>query len=194
MANAMTQFILIRPGSTDYDQQGRIQGNLDIPLNEQGNHEVARAIDELKHQGIKVIYTCECAAARQTAEALATALGAKLKEMDNMRNLNHGLWQGMLIDEVKRKQPKVYRQWQEQPESVRPPAGETVSEARQRVATALQKIARKHKNDIVALVAPEPLASMFRVELQSGEIGDLWRASQEHGSWEVIDTVAASAR
>jgi len=194
LARAMTQFILVRPGSTDYDLQGRIQGDLDIPLNEQGNHEVARAIDELKHQGIKIIYTCECAAARQTAEALATALGAKLKELDNMRNLNHGLWQGMLIDEVKRRQPKVYRQWQEQPECVRPPNGETVSEARQRVAAALLKISRKHKDEVVAIVAPEPLASMFRAELLHGEVGDLWRASQEHGSWELIDTAAASAR
>lgn len=194
MANAMTQFILVRPGSTDYDQQGRIQGNLDIPLNELGNHEVAKTIDQLKHQGIAVIYCSECAAARQTAEALATALGAKLKEMDNMRNLNHGLWQGMLIDEVKRRQPKVYRQWQEQPESVRPPEGETISEARQRVTAFLHKISRKHKGEVVAIVAPEPLASMFRVELQQGEIGDLWRASQEHGSWEVIEPVAVSAR
>lgn len=190
----MAQFILVRPGSTDYDLQGRIQGDLDIPLNEQGNHEVARAIDALKHQGIKFIYSCECAAAQQTAEAISTALGAKLKELDNMRNLNHGLWQGMLIDEVKRRQPKVYRQWQEQPECVRPPNGETIAEARQRVAAALQRIARKHKEDVVAIVAPEPLASMFRAELMNGDVGDLWRASQEHGSWEVIAPAAAVAR
>jgi broad specificity phosphatase PhoE len=194
MATAMTQFILVRPGSTDYDQQGRIQGNLDIPLNEQGNTEVAKAIDELKHQGIRILYCCGCAAARQTAEALSTALGAKLKEMDNMQNLNHGLWQGMLIDEVKRKQPTVYRQWQEQPECMRPPGGETVGEARQRVKAAITKIARKHKDDVVALVVPEPLASMVRAELRSDELGDLWRATQDHGVWEVIDNAPATVR
>jgi probable phosphoglycerate mutase len=194
MATAMTQFILVRPGSTDYDQQGRIQGNLDIPLNEQGNTEVAKAIDELKHQGIRILYCCGCAAARQTAEALSTALGAKLKEMDNMQNLNHGLWQGMLIDEVKRKQPTVYRQWQEQPECMRPPGGETIGEARQRVKAAITKIARKHKDDVVGLVVPEPLASMVRAELRSDELGDLWRATQDHGVWEVIDNATATVR
>ena len=35
----------------------------------------------------------------------------------------------MLIDDVKRKQPKVYRQWQEQPEIICPPEGEMLSEA-----------------------------------------------------------------
>lgn len=194
MADAMTHFILIRPGSTDYDQQGRIQGNLDIPLNEQGNSEVAKAIDELKHQGIRILYCCGCSAARQTAEALSTALGVKLKEMDNMQNLNHGLWQGMLIDEVKRRQPTVYRQWQEQPECVRPPGGETVGEAQERVSAALAKISRKHKNEVVGLVVPEPLASMVRAKLRSDELGDLWRASQEHGSWELIDATPAATR
>ncbi len=194
MATAMAQFILIRPGSTDYDQQGRIQGNLDIPLNEQGNSEVAKTIDELKDQGIRILYCCGCAAARQTAEALSTALGVKLKEMDNMRNLNHGLWQGMLINEVKRRQPTVYRQWAEQPECVRPPCGETISEARQRVSAALAKISRKHKDDVVGVVVPEPLASMVRAELRSDELGDLWRASQERGSWEAIDVTPAPVR
>jgi broad specificity phosphatase PhoE len=194
MANAMTQFILVRPGSTDYDQQGRIQGNLDIPLNEQGNSEVAKAIDELKHQGIQILYCCGCSAARQTAEALSTALGVKLKEMDNMQNLNHGLWQGMLIDEVRRRQPTVYRQWQEQPECVRPPGGETIGEARERVRAALAKISRKHKDDVVGLIVPEPLASMVRSQLRSDELGDLWRATQDHGHWELIDMAPVPAR
>ncbi len=36
----MPHFVLIRPGSTDYDQQGRIQGTLDIPLDDQGAEQV----------------------------------------------------------------------------------------------------------------------------------------------------------
>ena len=42
--------------------------------------------------------------------------------------MNHGLWQGMIIDEVKRKQPKVYKQWQEHPENVCPPEGEMLAQ------------------------------------------------------------------
>ena len=48
----MLRIILIRPGSTDYDQEGRIQGTLDIPLNERGSAEVARVIEELRHEEI----------------------------------------------------------------------------------------------------------------------------------------------
>ncbi len=56
--------------------------------------------------------------------AISEALGLKLKKLDHMENLNQGLWQGVLIDDVRVKQPKVYRQWQEHPETVCPPEGE----------------------------------------------------------------------
>ena len=42
----MVQIALVRPGSTDYDIQGRIQGNLDIPLNEMGRKQAASAVDQ----------------------------------------------------------------------------------------------------------------------------------------------------
>ena len=85
-----------------------------------------------------------------------------MKTLDKLQNLDHGLWQGMLVSDVKTKQPKVYRQWQEQPETVCPPQGETLCTAKQRVQAALAKLLKKHKADgLVAIVVPEPLASVF---------------------------------
>ena len=71
----------------------------------------------------------------QTAEVIAKALGIKLKKIERLQNLNQGLWQGMLVEDVRHKQPKVYRQWQEQPENVCPPEGEMLSQADERVRT-----------------------------------------------------------
>jgi len=186
----MLRIVLIRPGSTDYDAQGRIQGTLDMPLNEHGATEVAQAVSELQSLPLEVIYAPDCQPALQTADAIAEALDVRRKRLDGMQNLNHGLWQGMLVDEVRKKQPKVYRQWQEQPESVRPPEGETLSEAEQRVRNCLIKLIKKHKEGVVALVAPEPLASIVRACLKQEELGDLWKASTEHGRWEVFEVSA----
>jgi len=182
----MLQIVLIRPGATDYDRQGRIQGALDIPLNEEGTGEVQRLAANLKDLGIESVYCSASESARQTAGAIAGALHVKLKEMKNMQNLNQGLWQGMLIDDVRRKQPKVYRQWQEQPETICPPDGETLGEAKQRVHEAIGKLLKKHRSGVVAMVVPEPLASLVRARLGPKELGDLWEAAAEHGSWEVI--------
>jgi probable phosphoglycerate mutase len=181
----MLQIILIRPGSTEYDQQGRIQGTLDIPLSEEGRHEVSRLIDELRGQPLDMIYATHCQAAQETGRAIAEALDVKLKKLNKMRNLDHGLWQGLLIEDVKTKQPRVYRQWQEQPETVCPPGGEMLSTAQGRVREAMARLVKKHKDGVVGLVAPEPLASLIGNVLRHHELGDLWKAAV-CCRWEII--------
>jgi phosphoserine phosphatase len=183
----MVRIILIRPGATEYVQQGRIQGVLEVPLSEEGAIEAARISTELAGLGMSVIYTSDSEHALQTAQAVAAPLEVKLKQLEGLRNLDHGLWQGLLVEEVKRKQPKVYRQWQDQPESICPPGGEMLSDAQERVRSAVAKLLKKHKTGTVGLVVPEPLASLVRAYLEQSEVGDLWQAVTQHGTWEVIE-------
>lgn len=191
----MLEVVLIRPGATEFDAEGRIQGTLDIPLSPAGMAEVDQLVRELQGRGIEVIYAPECQPAHDTAQAIGRALGLRVKRLDDMHNLDHGLWQGMRVDEVRRKQPKVYRQWQEQPDSVCPPQGEMLADARARVGRVLERIRRKHSEGSIGIVVPEPLASLVRQALVEAELGDLWQASGEHGRWEALRIgVEAAAR
>lgn len=183
----MVQIILIRPGATDYDDEQRIQGTLDIPLNAHGDAEVARVIDELSDRSIEAVYSPNCEPAFQTAETIAKALGLKHKKLGGLQNVNQGLWQGMKVEEVRRKHPKVYRQWQEQPESVCPPEGEMLEQAEKRMRVAMAKIIKKYKEGTVALVVPEPMASLVRRFADNSHLGDLWKTTAIHGRWEVYD-------
>lgn len=183
----MLQIILIRPGASDYVEQARIQGTLDVPLNEHGRTEVARLTQEIAKLGITVLYAPTCQPALATAEAIAKTLDIKLKKLHEMENLNHGLWQGMCIEEVKRKQPTVYRQWQEQPASVRPPDGETLAEAETRVDRGVEKLLKRHRSGVVGVVVPEPLATLVKVRLGKGKLGDLWQTAAGHGDWQLIE-------
>ena len=183
----MTRIILLRSGATDFDQEGRIKGTLDVPLNQQGNDQALRAAEELADEDIEVVYCSPCQPAEQTAELVAEELGVKAKPLANLQNLDHGLWQGKRIDEIKEKQRKVYRQWQDQPETVCPPGGEMLGEAQARVKAALDKLIKKHKNRVVALVAPEPLISLVRNYLEQSQLGDLWECICECGSWSSVE-------
>ncbi|HEX3601819.1 MAG TPA: histidine phosphatase family protein [Lacipirellulaceae bacterium] len=190
----MVQLLLIRPGITEYDQQGRVQGTLNIPLSEDGRQEVETMIDELRGQPIVAIYAGPNQSAEQTAESFGQALDLKVKTVDKFENLDHGLWQGMLVADVKAKQPKVYRQWQEQPENVCPPQGETLSAAKQRVSAAITKLIKKHKADgVFAVVVPEPLASVVRNVVRHDAWGDLWRSATEMPRWQLIDVPEPAA-
>jgi broad specificity phosphatase PhoE len=182
----MLKIVFIRPGATDYDLQERIQGTLDIPLNEQGLAEAAHTAELLRDNGLEVIYAPISEPARQTAKSIAQILGIKLRKLDRLQNLNLGLWQGMTIKDVKYKQPKVYRQWQEQPELVCPPEGEMLSAADDRVRAAMLKLIKKHKEGIIGICLPEPLLSLARRFVTHCQLGDLWKPTNGHGCMEIL--------
>lgn len=185
----MTQLLIIRPGSTDYEQQRRIRGRLDIPLNQQGRDEVEQILESLRARNLtpRMIFCSPCRPARETAGMLGKALRVKVKEVPQLRNLNYGLWQGMCINEVRTKQPKVYRQWQDQPDYTCPPEGEMLADAEARLHDALAKIAKVQRDGCVALVVPEPLATVLHRFLTHDNLGNLWRAEEHHGEIEVLD-------
>ena len=186
----MLNIVLIRPGSTDYDVQQRIQGSLDIPLNEQGAAEAAQVAEQLRDKGLEAVYAPASQPSLETAEIIAEILDIKRKKLDRLHNLDQGLWQGMLVKDVRRKQPKVYRRWQEQPENVCPPEGEMLGEADERVRAAVVKIMKRRKEGVVGLVLPEPLFSLARRFISHCELGDLWKAPNGQGRFETLDVDA----
>jgi probable phosphoglycerate mutase len=175
----MVQIILLRPGCTDYDHQARIQGVLDIPLSEVGKQEVAKTAEKLQPYIPTALYCSPCRSAEETAAIIGQKLELKPKSIDRLQNVNLGLWQGMLVEEVRHKQPKVYKQWQEHPETIQPPEGEMLATALQRAAEALEKLARKHRSGTIALVIPEPLASLIQHRIQGTQWSDLWQAAND---------------
>jgi probable phosphoglycerate mutase len=150
--------LVIRPGETEFDREERIQGSLDLPLTAHGRAQVQRIIEQLREHRPDVLLTSPSEPARSTAEMISEALGIPLRELDGLCNMDQGLWQGMLLCDLRRKHPRVYRQWEDSPESVCPPAGETCDEAAGRVERALRKPMRK--GGTFAVVASEPLASL----------------------------------
>lgn len=183
----MLRVVLIRPGSTDYDEQGRIMGRLDIPLSDAGAKQVTDTAGELEGQEIECIFSSPCASAIESAESIAKRLGVKCKALPGLLNIDPGLWQGKLIEEVKSQNPKIYKRWQEQPETMCPPEGEMLDDARERLREAVVKLRKKRKEGVVGLVVPEPLASVLCAMLKQESVGDLWRAENTCGIWESFD-------
>jgi probable phosphoglycerate mutase len=163
----MSHIVLIRPGCTDFDEQQRIQGTLDLPLSTRGEQQVQIMLQELQHVPLDLIYTSPTDPARTTATILGTSLGVTVRLAEGLRNLNLGLWQGLQVEEIRHKHPKVFKQWLDAPETIYPPEGEMVSETFDRIQQTLERPLRKKGN--LAIVAPEPLATLIRCWLVSGK-------------------------
>ena len=182
-----TAFV-IRPGETDFDVEERIQGALDLPLNAHGRKQASRLVEELRTLKLETIYSSPSQPALATAEILSEALDVPLKELAGLSNMDQGLWQGMLMSDLRRKHPRVYRQWEEAPESVCAPAGESCDAAVERVEQALRKPMRRGKR--FAVVVSEPLASLVACVLQGAEAERIPGPPTGHdlaGTVEVVD-------
>ncbi|MFN0054969.1 MAG: histidine phosphatase family protein [Planctomycetales bacterium] len=181
----MPHIVLIRPGATLFDEQQRIQGTLDLPLSPQGEQQVAALLAELSAVEIDMVYASPCEPARTTALRIAAAHHVPLKEVPDLYNVNLGLWQGLLVEELRRKHPKVFKQWQETPEAICPPEGETIAEAIERIRKALERPLRKKGN--LAFVAAEPAASIINAVVRGLPLDNVSRtATRGCGSWDIL--------
>ena len=182
----MTQVVLVRPGATVYDEQDRVQGVLDLPLTERGKAEVQALVEQFRDYEFEALYSGPGENVIQTAEALARATGLRARKLDELRNLNQGLWQGLQVEEIKRRNPRVYRQWLDEPRTICPPLGETIDEAQDRIRALLKTLLKRHRDEMIALVVAEPLARL--VSLQLRRIREVNLEDLSHpGSFEQIE-------
>jgi broad specificity phosphatase PhoE len=195
MSSPVSTVVLIRPCCTDFDEQNRVQGRLSLPLNSRGEAQLQELAVQLQKSPMEVIYTSRSEPARSTAAALGEALGLTVKEMDELDNLDHGLWQGLQVEDLRRKHPKVFRQWQESPETICPPQGETVEEALERIRHAFEKPLKR--GIPFAVVAPEPLAEFIASFLTGRKIdltNTLCCEQRVQSRWELLHVVEGAPR
>ncbi len=186
----MGQVVLIQAGSTDYDEQQRIQGTLDVPLSGRGTEQARSVAAELQQAGLgqmAILYCGPGECCLRTAEEIEKSLHVPVRQLDQLQNLDQGLWQGLQVEEVRRKFPKVYKQWRDSPLTVRPPGGETVADAYQRVRNVLKPILKRHRKQTIGLVVPEPIASIVYCYLNRQNLSHVWNRNKMKRWWQLVE-------
>lgn len=164
----MATIVLVRPGCTDYDAQSRLIGSLEMPMNEKGAEQVRLIVQQIEEKQLQLeaVYTSPADPAISTARAIAESQGGvKLKKIDELGNVNQGLWQGLPESEIRKRYPKVFRTGREKPQSICPPEGETLGDACERMQKTLNKAIKKYS--VFAIVVPDPIATVIRCTLEN---------------------------
>lgn len=128
----MKRVILVRHGETDWNRENRIQGGLDISLNEQGKEQAKDIALKLAGTTIHYIYSSRLSRAYETAVEIAKLHKLEVMTDSRLDELKQGKWEGMKTSEVRRLYPHLYLRWEKNPTSVTPPGGESVKEVFQR--------------------------------------------------------------
>ena len=135
---------LARHGETAANAEGRVQGSLDLPLNDRGRQQALALADDAAALGLRAIYTSQLDRARETALIVGERVGLEPIVDERFAESRRGAWEGRLLRDIEREEPDAWRDWQNGGGSFRfPGGGESLAEHVARVDAALDDVAER---------------------------------------------------
>jgi len=147
-----TRICLVRHGETEWNAERRIQGQIDIGLNENGVRQAAAAGRWLQGAGIVALYSSDLKRAWTTAQAIGSALGLVPQPAPEMRERRYGVFEGLTYAEAQQKFPAGYAAFEGRNADYGFENGESLHAMFARVTGKLQEIAAAHAGQTVAIV------------------------------------------
>ena len=148
-----TRLLVLRHGQTDWNASGRIQGQLDIGLNDTGRRQAERLAEALAHESIDAVYSSDLLLARETAAPLARARGLEPKLDAGLRERGFGAFEGLDFAEIVRRYPEDAARWRRREPDFGPGGGERLADFYERSVTTALRIAATNPGGSIALVA-----------------------------------------
>ena len=148
------RLIAVRHGETAWNADGRIQGQIDIGLNDTGRWQAQRLARALADEPLHAVHTSDLLRAHQTALALALGAGLTVQDNTGLRERHLGDFQGRTVPEIESLWPAQYRAWRERvPDFAPSGGGESLLQFRARVMATVNTLASAQGQGQIALVA-----------------------------------------
>lgn len=150
----VTRIIAVRHGETAWNVDARIQGQLDIALNEKGRWQAERVGIALATEQVAAVYSSDLARARDTADAVARAAGLSVVTEAGLRERHFGSFEGRTFKEIEQDWPEHALNWRRRiPHWTPPDGGESLLALRERVQSTVDRLADRHRGELIVLVA-----------------------------------------
>ena len=144
--------LAIRHGETTWNVDTRIQGQLDIDLNDTGRWQAERLAQALAGEPISAIYASDLGRAYNTALAISRVAGIAVVTDTGLRERHFGEFQGKTFVEIETALPEQARLWRTRDPGFTPIGGESLLQLRERVVSTAEKLAARHPGELIALV------------------------------------------
>jgi 2,3-bisphosphoglycerate-dependent phosphoglycerate mutase len=148
------RIIAVRHGETAWNVAARIQGQLDIGLNDTGRWQAKRVSEALAAEEISAVYSSDLGRAHETAQSIAEAAGIPVVPEEGLRERSFGMFEGKTFDEIHQTWPDHAHNWRKRiPEWQPPEGGESLLQLRERVTRTIQALAARHPGELIVVVA-----------------------------------------
>lgn len=144
--------MLVRHGQSTWNQEHRIQGQLDPPLSLEGLRQGDLLGERLAGRRFAGFYTSDLKRAFETAQAIAPFVGIRPEAMPSLREIYLGEWEGLRTEEIADRFPEAWAAWVEEPDWDVVPAGEGAAVFEARVTSGLDEIFSRHEDGDVLVV------------------------------------------
>ena len=134
----MRRVVLLRHGRTAHNADGRIQGQLDVELDELGRVQAQALGTVFAAEPPAVVVSSDLARASATAQAVCDHVGLPLRLDPRLRETHFGAWQGLTGDEVSAQWPERFARWRRGEDS--PVDGETAAQVGARAAEVVHEV------------------------------------------------------
>lgn len=183
-----TRIIAIRHGETAWNVDTRIQGHLDIPLNERGHWQAGQLGRALADEPLMAIYSSDLSRAHQTASHVAQHSGAELKVELALRERSFGTFEGKTFAEIETTSPEEARRWRQRDPHFAPDGGESLTQFQARVISTVSHLAARHPGQLIALVSHGGVMDVLyraatRLDLQAARTWTLGNAAINRLLW-----------
>ena len=166
-ADSRVRLVLWRHGQTEWNVQGRFQGQSDIPLDEVGEQQAERAARLLAALRPDTIISSDLGRAMATAVPLARLTGLSVTFDKDLRERHGGAWEGLTDVQIRTRYPEEYAQWL-------PPGGESTVTVADRAGAALERIADGLPPGSLAVVVSHGAAIRLGAARLLGLPEELW--------------------
>jgi phosphoserine phosphatase len=184
-----------RHGETDWNREGRYQGQLESTLTQLGRSQAAALASALAGSGAQRVISSPLARCVQTASPVAAALGVDVETDARLLEIAHGTWEGRLRAEIERADAGRMRAWLHEPASVRFEGGESLDDVAARWLGFTSSLRGKTEHVVIVthdvlvriavlLASGRPLTSLWEPRVQNGGYASLSVGLQR---WELID-------
>jgi len=148
-----TRIIALRHGETAWNVDTRIQGKLDIALNETGRWQARRAANALASEVIDAVYSSDLLRAWDTACMIANATCQSVQAVQALRERGFGIFEGKTFTEIEATWPEQTLLWRQRDPLWKPEGGESLQELRERIELSISTLAERHQGQQIVLVA-----------------------------------------